>query len=174
MNLDVTQAALSRYGFSMARLSQNESEIRTKLNLAIMRRYYVFIPLGLGLSIVLLGYLAKFEFLLICSAPFLLYAIYGIFRSRFYSKLKSSNLKFSMNSIELNNHKNKLVIQFETIDHLAISTQLLDKNKFIGIVEVKNLDQKSIPLLHLVSGNEDQLKQDLHEILVFFEAQINK
>lgn len=171
--LNTLSSILRRYKLAHRRINDDDVEIGGGLNIKYLKRYYFYLPLIIGIVIVLIGFLADFILFKFCGVPFLLYSVYGIVQINIAIKENRNTTIISNGEIRISTNDKSSMLNSHNIESFVIKTEQLDDEMNLSKIIIIDKEKKEHMFLALIDDELPILEENMKFIKDFIKAKIN-
>jgi len=171
--LNTLSSILRRYNLAHRRINDDNVEIGGGHNIKYLKRYYFYLPLIIGIGIVLIGFLADFILFKFCGVPFFLYAVYGIVQINIAIKENSNTTIISNGEIRISTNDKSILLNSHNIENFLIKTEQLDDEMNLSKIIIIDKEKKEHMFLALIDDELSILEKNMKFIKDFIKTKIN-
>lgn len=170
--IDRLKSILKRYKIAHRTRNIDDVELGGGNNIKLAKRYYFYLPLIFGSSIVIAGFLIDFILLTFCGIPFLLYAIYGIGQVN-YALLENRNTTIiSDGEIRIASTDGVTTLHLADVTDYKIKIEPFDDELHSGELILIDLSNNSHLFLTLVDDDLSHLENNLAFLVEFIQSKL--
>jgi hypothetical protein len=171
--LNTLSSILSRYKLAHRRFNDDDVEIGGGHNIKYLKLNYFYLPLIIGIAIVLIGFLVDFILLKFCGVPFLLYAVYGIRQINIAIKENRNTTIISNGEIRISTNDKSSFLNSQNIANYEIKTEQLDDEMHMSEIIILDKETNEHILLTLIDDDLPILEDNIKFIKDFIQTKIN-
>lgn len=171
--LDRLKTIFNRYKLALRTSNEVDVEIGGGNNIKLLRFYYLYLPLAIGCSITIIGFLVDFVLFELCGAPFILYAVYGL--AQVNNALKDNRNTIIIRNNEIRISMNDVVTKLNSahIKSYEVKSEYIDDELYEGQLWLTDIENRKYVLLTLLDHNQGILNDNLDFLSQFIQTKMN-
>ena len=171
-NLNRLKSLLKRYKLKHRTFGEDDIEIGGGNNIKYLQLYYLYIPFAIASTIILIGFLIDFIFLMFCSAPFLLYVLYGFFQISNAIKDNQNTTIIKNGEIRISINNMVKILNSENIKNYEIKSECKDDKIYKGQLMITDSKNNQYIILILVDDEQTILNENLEYLINFIQTKM--